>query len=172
MAKCQSTGGDMQDGLSHERNAIITLMLLGFLSIPLFLLSPALSIGLIWGAICGFFIDPDLDHRGTTRAEYRMYRVNRLIGALFHMYWTPYQTFIRHGSLLSHGGKGLLGWVSMALIATPIRIVYSLWWLIPLALSVDFVYQWLMWIPGLFWLGLYLGWAAQDFVHWLRDEFD
>lgn len=157
------------DGEKHEWLAtpvviaiIITAGFLAFVSVPL-------TMGLCMGALCAFFIDPDLDQRSTTRAENRMYRMNKILGAVFHIYFIPY-SLLPHRSVWSHGGRNkLTGWISMALIATPLRILYSHLWL-ALYLPLEHFRSFLAWIPVHYWLGLYVAWALVDLVHWFRDN--
>jgi len=158
------------DGYYHERNALVVCGIATFAALLCILAKqPVLSTGLIFGVICGLFVDPDLDQRTTTRAENRMYRISKPLGALFHMYFIPYG-LLPHRSVLTHGSYGLFGWVTMILVATPLRILYAFWWLVLLGILVEpSIGQWLLWIPPWFWVGMYTGWAAQDVVHWLRD---
>ena len=87
---------------------------------------------------------------------------------VFHMYFIPY-SLIPHRSVLSHGGRNkLTGWIGMALIATPLRILYSHAWL-AIYLPLDRFRTYVSWIPAFYWLGLYVAWATVDIVHWVRD---
>lgn len=156
------------DGEKHENLAlpvvIAIIITAGFLAF----VSPALTLGLCMGALCAYFIDPDLDQRDATRAENRIYRMNKILGAIFHMYFIPY-SLIPHRSVLSHGGKNkLTGWIGMVLIATPLRILYTHAWLL-IYLPLERFRTYIAWIPPFYWLGLYVAWAIVDCVHWLRD---
>jgi hypothetical protein len=157
------------DGWYHERNSFITLTTLAIISMTLSLTGNwILGLGLIIGGICGLFIDPDLDQRTTTRAENRMYRINPLLGAVFHIYWIPY-SLLPHRSVLTHGGFPPFGWVTMALIATPLRILYTFCWAIIPVVKLPELSGWLVGVPVAFWVSVYVGWYSQDVVHWLRD---
>lgn len=162
---------EISDGLLHERLAILAVICLIMLSGPIAFANIPLAMGICMGALCAYFIDPDLDLRGATRAENRMYQLNKPIGALFQMYYVPY-SLIPHGSIWSHGGKNrLTGWIAMVLVATPIRIIYShLWILLFVFLPTNVFREFLLWIPKLYWVGLYTSWAIVDVVHWFRDR--
>lgn len=158
------------DGQLHQRNALAVIALcaglaLGVMAIGQFLL----GLGVLAGAICGFFIDPDLDHEWKTISEGRISRMfGKTIGKLFRAYWSPYEIMFEHRSVWSHGGPPPFGWLVMFLVATPIRILYAIGLPIVLLGGIETIQSALLWQP-LFWAGLYWGWAAQDLVHWLRD---
>jgi len=159
------------DGQHHQLNAVITLLIScavsGFLT---HLGHPWLALGLVLGSICGLFIDPDLDHEWVTVSEGRVSKLfGKTIGKMFRLYWAPYEIMLRHRSPLSHGSFPPFGWLAMILVATPIRIVYSFLWAIPVVYYFPTVKMFLLDLPVLLWVGLYLGWAAQDLVHWIRD---
>lgn len=157
------------DGYFHELAALVTFGITTAVAIVCALIGHyVVSLGLIFGSIDGLFIDPDLDQRTATRAENRMYRISKVLGMLFHMYFVPY-SLLPHRNILTHGSYGLFGWIAMVLIATPLRILYSFWWVFLLGALAEPVGQWLLWIPPLFWGGMYIGWAVQDVVHWWKD---
>ena len=158
------------DGHYHQRNAIITLLV--FCAIAGFLVNrwPWLSLGLCLGSIAGLFIDPDLDHEWVTVSESRIIKLfGRTIGKLFRLYWSPYEIMLRHRSPLSHGSFPPFGWLAMILIATPIRMGYSVLWMLPFTYYYPNVREFILQLSILLWIGMYVGWATQDFVHWLRD---
>lgn len=158
------------DGWYHERISKYILYLFIPFGVIVFCINSWFGFGFMLGLFCGFFIDPDLDHRQSTRCENRMYRIWKPLGVVFAMYWTPYQAMWPHGSDWTHGGGLPLGWLVMALVSTPIRIIYSLLWIVPLLVywPTD-VWNTFIGIHPFFWLGLYTGWALQDLGHWLRD---
>jgi hypothetical protein len=157
------------DGWYHQRLSIITLTILVVVSAVLTLRGWWVAgLGLVVGGICGLLIDPDLDQRDTTRAENRMYRFNKAIGAAFHMYWIPYALAF-HRSEFTHGGGWPFGWMIMVLVATPLRIFYAFWWVAILVLKFPSWYDKFASVPLEFWMFIYAGWAAQDVMHWLRD---
>ena len=142
------------DGYYHQRNAIILLGVLLGISVWLN------NYWLVLGGLLGLFIDPDLDSEWMTIAETRVYKLfGKVIGKLFQLYWSPYHVLFSHRSFWTHGTKGL-GFLTMIFIATPIRMLYAFWWVVPLAVKFDLS------IPL---LSIFVGWAAQDFVHWYRD---
>ena len=158
------------DGAIHERNAIITLLCLGVVSLFSSLVSFHFGIGLLWGAIQGLIVDPDLDKKEATHTEYRAVRVfGGFFGAVFQTYWSMYN-IIPHRSILSHGGPPPFGWLWMMLIATPIRMIYSVLWAVPIVIArPQQTWESVSRIPPPFLLGIYVGWALQDLVHWVRD---
>ena len=162
--------GTHSDGFYHEINALITLVFLTLGSLALaFTGIPIFALGVVNGGTCGLFIDPDLDHHDTTRAEYRARRVfGRFIGTMFQWYWMPY-TILGHRNLLTHGGPPPVGWMIMVLIATPLRMLYTFLPLIIPALVYPPIGRVLAALPLAFYVGLWAGWAAQDLVHWKRD---
>lgn len=158
------------DGYYHQRNAIVTLLIscacAGFLVIKW----PLLALGIALGSVCGLFIDPDLDHEWVTVSEGRISKLfGSTIGKLFRLYWAPYEILLRHRSPLSHGSFPPFGWLIMILVATPIRMGYSVLWLLPVMYYYPTVKVFLLSLPTLLWIGLYVGWGIQDFIHWLRD---
>jgi len=147
------------DGFYHQINAIIVLIVCCTISIA------TRDYGWALGGLLGLFIDPDLDHEWLTTAEARIKKLfGSFIGKLFQLYWSPYHVFFRHRSPWTHGTKGL-GFLTMIFVATPIRMLYAFWWLIPLGYKFDLwsVYS------SLPLLTIAVGWCLQDFVHWLRD---
>jgi len=159
------------DGYYHELSAITVTVLCGISAIFLIVPAPLIGIGIFLGSVCGLFIDPDLDSTSTTRAEYRAHRTfTRIPGAIFQAYFTFYAAICGgHRSKLSHGGPPPLGWLRMILVATPFRMLYSLWWLVLLGYLRPSLWQLYGWLGWQFWIGLYVGWASQDFVHWRKD---
>jgi len=155
------------DGWYHEMNAIMTLVVIVIIScVCAWFWWGWTAIGLLLGGVFGLFIDPDLDHPDATRAEYRAKRIfGKVLGTIFQTYWTPY-TIFGHRSVFTHGGFSPLGWMLMIFIATPIRMIYAFWWIGIVAIVKS---TWIYWIPPSFWVALWVGWALQDFVHWLRD---
>ena len=64
------------DGHFHQRNALLNLVIqagMGVLTAWVF--NPWMGLGILAGAICGFFIDPDLDHEWKTISEGRISRM-------------------------------------------------------------------------------------------------
>lgn len=157
----------ISDGARHGRIAVgvlITAIPIGiFLAV---LYNVSLGVGVILGVICGYFIDPDLDQRSTTHTENRIYRINKVWGALHHIYWIPY-SLLPHRCSLTHGGRLPLGWLTMA-IATMIRMTYALWWVIVVLVVCD-NQGWHTAIPLRFLIGLFAGWYVQDLGHWCKD---
>jgi uncharacterized metal-binding protein len=105
------------------------------------------DVGLVAGAVFGYLATPDLDlGQMRTHDENRMYRINRLLGALFQLYYLPYGKMFKHRSF----------WTHCPGIATAIRLVYSFWWLAfmwpPLLTPTDVLMVW-------------LGASIQDAVH-------
>jgi len=159
----------MSDGEVHEKLAIPVLFLLIFISGIVSFYNFSLAIGLCLGAVSGFFIDPDLDQRDTTRAENRVYKISKILGLFFHAYWLPY-SLLPHRSILTHGGRNkLTGWITMMFIATPLRMFYAHLWLLPVFSISTNLQEFVFGIPVLYWLGLWLSWSTLDNIHWLRD---
>lgn len=157
------------DGHYHERNAVVVLLVLCVVAIVLSCKWPELGAGILVGSVLGLFIEPDLDHRNVTRAENRAYRMlGKILGTMFQIYFLPY-TLLGHRSFFTHGGFPPFGWVSMILIATPLRILYTFWWIILIGIIFPAAKNVFMTIPPLFFCGVYGGWGTQDIVHWLRD---
>ncbi len=147
------------DGYYHQRNAILTLVGLCVVSVV------TKNYGWALGGLLGLFIEPDLDHEWRTTSEQRVKILfGSMIGKLFQLYWSPYHVLFRHRSPWTHGTKGL-GILTMVFIATPIRILYSFWWLLPLGHYYDLwsVYKILPLTT------VFCAWAIQDVVHWIRD---
>lgn len=147
------------DGYYHQRNAIIVLIGTIIISIA------TGDYGWVLGGLLGLFIDPDLDHEWLTTSESRVKKLfGNVIGKLFQLYWSPYHVLFRHRSPWTHGSKGL-GFIGMIFVATPIRILYTFWWLIPLGNRYELwsVYENLPLVT------IFCAWATQDLVHWLRD---
>jgi len=160
----------LSDGYYHEISAIVVTVLCGIAAIFLIVPATLIGIGIFLGSVFGLFIPPDLDSKSTTRSEYRAYRLFGWLGAIFHSYFTFYAAICGgHRSKLSHGGPPPWGWLRMILVATPFRMLYSLWWFVPLGCLWPSLWQLYGWLGWQFWLGLYVGWAIQDIVHWQRD---
>lgn len=146
------------DGYYHQRNAIVVLIITIIISLY------TGDYGWALGGLLGLFIEPDLDNEWFTTSESRVKKLfGTVIGKLFQLYWSPYHVIFRHRSPWTHGSKGM-GFLAMIFIATPIRILYTFWWLIPLGNKFDL---WSIYrdLP----LSIYFAWAFQDLVHWLRD---
>ena len=160
----------LSDGYHHEVSAIIVTALCGIGAILLMAPYPLVGTGIFLGSVCGLFIDPDLDHKNTTRAEYRAYRQFGWLGAIFQAYFTFYAAICGgHRSRLSHGGPPPWGWLRMILVSTPFRMLYCMWWVVLLGRLWSSLWQLYIWLGWQFLLGLYVGWAIQDVVHWQRD---
>jgi uncharacterized metal-binding protein len=123
------------------------------------------------GLGAGILITPDLDVDGRTHEEARIRRLSRSLGMLWQVLWYPYALAMPHRSPLSHaplvGTAGRIGYLATvaalgsALVATDLmawRGIQWPWW------------EWML--KAAAWPGLplvFVGWAAQDGLHWLMD---
>lgn len=103
--------------------------------------------GLFMGATMGHLITPDIDHHWVTYEEHRMYRINRLFGTLWYIYWSPYQWVFKHRGLSHVIGFGTLT-----------RFIYLLWY--PLTLYPEYY---------VLYVCIYLTWFIQDYIHLILD---
>ena len=159
------------DGWYHARDATIVAILLTVVAIFLVILTGNWWwLGLIMGSGIAIIITPDLDHEWQTWTEgWVSRRFGMFVGKLFRLWWSPYEIIFSHRSFFTHGGFPPTGILVMALVATPIRILYTFLWLIPLAYYVEEVRVWLFNVPIEFWLMTYFGWGLGDFSHYLSD---
>lgn len=118
--------------------------------------SVVVGIGLIIGSWVGLILTPDIDHHMTTIEEIRMKRINLIWGAVWQLYWTPYQILIPHRSIWSH---------DPVLPGTIIRFIYLLWY--PLIWTYSNINLDLFVI---FWLSVFTGQCIQDIRHAQLDK--
>lgn len=108
----------MSDGRTHARIAWIvevgivatsvTLDAMNIVKIPM-----EASIGLAAGGAVGILITPDIDHDQITFEELRWYRLGRLFGLAWQIWWAGYPIIFRHR-----------GWSHTPIIGTTTRIIY------------------------------------------------
>lgn len=143
----------MASGKRHAKSTKRNLFWLLPSSIFLAFVEPS-AIGLGLGSIIGHLITPDIDHHKFTYEENRIYRLNKLLGALWWLFWWPYEKIFAH--------RGISHW---KVIGTLTRFLYLLWY--PLFYNSAI---WTDTASWLFWLWLFLGWTVQDFAHLRLDR--
>lgn len=150
----------MATGKQHAQAARKVIKISVFISLLLTLLFDLHAIAGPVGAICGWLIDPDLDHHHiTSRSERRIWNVNPVLGYLWEVFWYPMARAIPHRHWLSH----------LPPIGTFVRLGYMVGpWLWRYRTEIDFAYcwmdhRWALWI--LFW------WVYQDYVHFALDGY-
>ncbi len=153
------------DGHLHEKDAKRVLRVVGPLALAIALMTIAwrdawqVGLGLYLGALCGYAITPDADHRTMTREEYRAMRKWGLLGAILVGYMTPYAFLFPHRSRWSHS----------MIPGTLIRILYVTWWLIVLTVLIRLKFNLnTLWMP--FYFSMIFGWCLQDAFHYKRDD--
>ncbi len=156
-----------EDGAIHARIALVVAIPL--ITFGLGMWKP-FGFGVALGAVIAILVTPDFDHEWKTWSEGFVTRwLGSVAGKLFRLYWSPYEICFEHRSPWTHGGPPPFGWLVMALIATPLRVIYSLWGIGLLCILFPVVKAVVLQIPYLFWVGLWAGWAVQDIAHWCRD---
>lgn len=151
------------DGKEHELQAILTFGILSLVAIGLVVLFPRfphiieLAGGIMFGAFCGFWITPDLDHEWTTMEEYRAMRVNKGFGKLWIALWKPYAKFFGHRSKWTHSLVGTM------IRAIPFMTVTGIF--LDLLLNEFGLDPFII----VFHVGTIVGWLVQDMVHYHHD---
>lgn len=112
--------------------------------------NPAM-LGLALGAFTGCISTPDNDHEWTTESELTVYRFSKTLGALWELFWKPYELMHVHRGTSHTYPKG-----------TIVRFLYLFW--LPIALSVG----WELW--PVFWLLVFVGESVPDLLHLWYDE--
>lgn len=153
------------DGHEHARQAKIVLCLAIPVCIGLLVLAPdevlvaELAAGLALGALCGFWITPDIDHDDWTMEEYRAMRADPLLGRLWVILWRPYSLVFKHRSRWTHSWRGTL------LRAVPFMVAIVVGYgLLRHAFSLG-----VRWLSP-FYVGFLAAWLIQDMVHYHHDK--
>ena len=104
-------------------------------------------LGLALGALTGCIVTPDNDHEWTTESEQVVYRVSKPLGAMWELFWRPYDLLHAHrGS--SHTYP----------VGTLVRFLYLFW--LPI----------LLWPQPMFWLLAFVGVSVSDLLHLWYDD--
>ncbi len=153
------------DGHLHEKDAkrvlrvVLPLSILIAIGTIVWRDAWQVGLGLYLGALCGYVITPDADHRAMTREEYRAMKKWGVFGAVLVGYMMPYAYLFPHRSRWSHS----------IFPGTVLRILYVTWWLIGLILLLRFQLDLkVLWIP--FYSSFIFGWSLQDAFHYRRDN--
>lgn len=155
----------MADGKTHAAANRTVLKWTAGLSLSAMAITQNLSsvvvgIGQIFGSWVGLICTPDIDHHMTTVEEIRMKRINPILGALWQLYWTPYQIAIPH----AYGRRSK--WSHAPVFpGTFIRFVYLLW--LPLMWTYSQVD---LQLYILFWASAFIGQSIQDIRHAQLDK--
>lgn len=117
--------------------------------------------GVLFGAVMGYLVTPDIDHPWYTVEEQRIRRrFGEVALVLWHLFWLPFVA-AKHRSRLTHswpvGTLARMGWLFLWAIVGAI------------ALGVRDVSQEVVAGTILFALGCFIGWSAQDLVHLALD---
>ena len=170
----------MASGRTHARVAVglqVPLTIGGIMAGDMY--DWGFGVGMIVGGLMGILITPDIDHHARTIEEDRFYDLGKWPGVAWEWAWTGYSLAIPHRGI-SH----------IPVIGTLTRVVYLAfmlrvitWILSGMAgdvctltgecVGVAPVVVGAVAVIGMigptFWLGLLLGWMAQDFGHLLFD---
>lgn len=140
----------MASGVQHSNASEKLFYLSVACAIPLSLNGNALpATSFCVGTLLGWLMTPDLDIAGRTHEETRIYRVSRLLGFIYQLYWKPYSRLVPHRKWYGH----------LPAIGTLLRALYAFWWL-PLVVEMDWTMT--LWIL--------VGWTAQDTLHIHMDN--
>jgi len=147
------------DGKEHSRDGKVVIIVITTVAVPLAIfVNLELGLGLLAGAFAGWWLTPDIDHRGKTHEEYRAEKKLGVLGLLWVAYWSFYAFFIPHRSSLSHGWLGTIG--RFLYLMVPVWLVV---WAVFFAVGEPFTFPWLF-------NGAMLGaWFIQDVFHYVRD---
>lgn len=153
------------DGHLHEKDSRRALRVIGPLALAIALVTIVwrdawqVALGLYLGALCGFAITPDADHRAMTREEYRAMKRWGFLGAILVGYMTPYAYMFPHRSRWSHS----------LFPGTILRILYVTWLMIGMIIFVRLNFDLtILWLP--FYSSFIFGWSIQDILHYKRDN--
>ena len=149
----------MASGKAHAKASLIAAIPTG-LATGLGLGSVFYGLGAVAGSILGIALTPDLDQEMTTYFEWKLIRKTGPLGFIWMAFWAPYSLLIPHRSFWSH----------FPIIGTVIRLLYITTPIIVFCL-------WKGYIPNLsqfiieFLVGIILGLAISDILHWIMDRF-
>lgn len=141
----------MASGKQHAETTKRNIKLLLPVAVAATVLGQPVALVVIPGLVVGHLLTPDIDHHHWTHEEWRICRFNRLLGWLWHLYWTPYAYFHKH-----RGGS------HAPILGTLGRFCYLCW--LPFLASV-YAPEW-VWLC---WIGLFIGWVIQDVTHLYYD---
>lgn len=154
------------DGKRHEMVAMVVLsaVSLAVLAVIVFTAPDAPTwlyeacVGALLGAICGYWLTPDIDHDWKTMEEYRAERVLGWVGKLWNLAWRPYSLIFKHRSPWTHSWRGTL------LRAVPCMLVIVAAYLgLRSLLGLD------VRLVSPFYLTFIGAWMLQDAGHYLLD---
>lgn len=121
--------------------------------------------GVLTGQVVGWLVTPDADVDGITHEEVRWFKVNRVMGHAFHLFWYAYSKAFKHRGT-SH----------IPIIGTLTRLAYAslLLSLIQVAVTHDLLFADLLVVrlynaAPYFCHGAFIAWAIQDTVHSIFD---
>lgn len=127
------------------------------------------AIGVAIGGIAGWLITPDADVDGISYEEQRWFKINPILGYIWHLFWYAYGKIFKHRGLSHVAFIGTL--TRIFYIVIPITILQLVW---ALKFHPDFIGADLFFVhlynsfPYLC-RGIYLSWSAQDIVHIIFD---
>lgn len=147
----------MADGKTHAIGTGFGLLASSCLSAYLVSNGVPDAHGLVWGAIAGHFVTPDLDqHQVKTHDEQRVYKINPILGSIWHKYWLLYGWLIPHRSWLSHA----------LVVGTVIRMAYLFG---PIFATMSYYGKQIAYQPWMFYSAM--AWCFQDLIHLALDGF-
>ena len=126
---------------------------------------PVLSICSAGGCLFGLLVEPDLDHDvDTTASERRAERVFGPFAAPWLFIWRFYGWGIKHRHWLSHG----------PIIGTAFRVLYLSFFVFLFLFGIGLITGWdvfpILWaVPLRYYLAMFSGLAASDFLHFATD---
>lgn len=160
----------MSSGKTHSTAALVTLLPIAGFSIYLAsqgFVEPA--IGLTVGGVCGWLVTPDADVDGITHEEVRWFKINPLLGHVWHLFWWPYGKMFKH-----RGSSHIIFWGTLTrilYIVATVTLGQLLWVLClePNFIGADLFFVHLYNSFPYFCRATYLAWSVQDAIHVIFD---
>ena len=160
----------MADGKTHSKFGKATIVLSGATAglIVTYFNNQELAGGIVIGSILGWLMPPDLDLQQRTYDEHRMLQLNPFLGMAWIGFWASYGQVFKHRGI-SH----------MPIVGTATRIVWLFRHVIVyigvtailIATGVLSLTKEIN-VPSIslnILIGIFIGWAFQDFVHLSLD---
>lgn len=127
------------------------------------------SIGVLAGGIAGWLITPDVDVDGSTHEEQRWFRINPVLGHLWHCFWYIYGECFKHRGVSHVLFIGTL--TRIFYIVIQFTIIQLLWMIFSNSNLVgsDLFFVNLYNSFPYFCHALYFSWSLQDLIHIIFD---
>lgn len=161
----------MSSGKTHAAAAKVMMIPIAAASAYLFSQGYAeASVGVIAGGIAAIFVTPDADVDGVSEEELRWFRINPILGHMWHLFWYAY------GKLFKHRGISHVPFVGTATRILYIAVLITLLQLLfvivfgPTNFTGADLYISLIYNNFKFFCrGVFISWSFQDFIHIIFD---